>query len=159
MLFMWVIYPEIPLTCVYVCGWWHPCTAFMCLRVWIDHDVTYSLFHKDLTVRKRSIQGEAWMCISWVGLLCSVWTEWLCGQKNNADQFAVLSYGVTFSNKEAKSAETASPTTSNAQQIIGMVVRKGLCKCEHGCQESCITNIKNPVLIRPSSCFIFLLKS
>lgn len=38
-------------------------------------------------------------------------TERLCGQRNNADQFALLSYREA-SNKEAKSVDSVSPAAS-----------------------------------------------
>lgn len=55
---------------------------------------------------KHECAFPEWNCCSW----CQ--TEQLCGQKNNADPFALLSCKETTSKKEAKSINSASPTTS-----------------------------------------------
>lgn len=70
---------------VRVCGWWQPIYSGHVSASWLVDDVTYSSLWKRLKYEEECfIQGEAWMCISWVDLLCSMsnravmWAEEQC---------------------------------------------------------------------------------
>ncbi len=110
---MWVIYPEIFSTClhVYVDGD-TPCTAIMCQ--WVGLSTMSHILHcKGRNMRKRVLFTVKHECAFPERSCCAQCRrERLCGQKNNADPFALLSYRETTSNKEAKSVNSASPTTS-----------------------------------------------
>lgn len=93
---MWVIYPEILSVWVFVCVRMWMVTIVDSGHVsesWFIVDVAYSSLCKGWDIRKRVlfwVKHECafpeWSCCAW----CR--TERLCGQKNNADPFALLSY-------------------------------------------------------------------
>lgn len=111
---MWVICPETPDLCACVCvDGDTPHTAVMCLRVGLSAMSHIPRSVKSWNMRKRALFRAKHECAFPEWSCCArCRTEWLCGLKNNADPFALLSYGETTSNKEAKSVDSASPTTS-----------------------------------------------
>lgn len=97
-----------------ISGWWHSVSSNHVSR-WLVDDVTYSSLCEGWTMRKRVFIFRVKHECAFPERSCCCarcWTERLCGQ-NNGNPFAPLSYReTTSSNKEAKSVDSASPTTS-----------------------------------------------
>lgn len=95
------------------CSWWWPLYSNHLSTSWLVSDVPYSLLCKGWNMRKRVLFRAKHECAFPERSCCAqCWTEWLCGQKNNAEPFALLSHRETTSSKEAKSVDSVSPTTS-----------------------------------------------
>lgn len=121
-------------TCVCVCGRWH---SGHVSGSWPVDDFAYYRLCKGWNTRKRPLLRAKRECAFPERSCCAHRrTEPLCGQKNNTDPFALLSYRDTASNKEATSVDCASIHT---RHIIEMTVRKELCDREQGCQEAFIS--------------------
>lgn len=95
------------------CSWWRPLYSNHVSTSWLVSDVPYSSLCKGRNMRKRVLFRAKHECAFPERSCCAwCWTEWLCGQKNNAEPFALLSHRETTSSKEAKSVDSVSPTTS-----------------------------------------------
>lgn len=126
---MWVNYPEIVLTCVFVCGWWHPYTAIMCLRLGLStmshilHSVKAEIwgrgFYSGWSMNVHFLSGAVVLAVEQSGYV---------GRRTMLTHLPCSLTERLLPKRRQRALTLRLQQHPHAQQIIEMIVRKELCE-------------------------------